>query len=183
LTGLNGIDLELTETKKIDIIADEKDDSKKTKKTVTEFAAEFCFTSPEPLNANYYASINMMSGPPGKICGSSNSRKSSGIVNVELRSLVGVYRFLGEYLRNPDLWRSMTVKTPRGSDPLLVIVENAGVPCFAEVIYLNKRYCVPDDNSGQTKQVFAILDQLQNINTDISKLPQPSVVTLSGRLR
>lgn len=77
----------------------------------------------------------------------------------------------------------MQIQTSRGPEPLLIITEGSARTCFVSVNYMGRQYCVPASGANQTKQTFAILDQLQNTNTDTTKIPQPSVINLSGRIR
>ncbi|WP_156311969.1 hypothetical protein [Methylobacterium platani] len=108
--------------------------------------------------------------------------KNLAPIQAEFRSLVGIYRFLGGIYRRPDLAERYLPIDNFDLEPLLDIKENTSGPCFVEVGYQGQRYCVPEQGARKTKAIFALLDQIQNNSTDISKLPQPSVVNLSGRL-
>ncbi len=107
--------------------------------------------------------------------------KMLGPIQVEFRSLVGIYRFLGEVMHRPEISQSYIPIGSNDGEPFIDIRIDEPGRCFVEVAYQGRRYCVPENGARRTKQVFALLDQIQNNNTDVSKLPQPSVVNLSGR--
>jgi streptogramin lyase len=83
------------------------------------------------------------------------------------RSTYGAYDYIGAILRNnadiqnllPDGagYRGMVRVAPSGD-------------CFAKVAYRNVQYCVPEDAS-RTKRLFALLHQLQQLNTAPSNTP------------
>jgi len=85
------------------------------------------------------------------------------------RSTFGVYNYVGAILRNK----------PRDIDNLqpdnqkyrgIVRIVPFDRDCFAAVGYRNIQYCVPTD-ANNTKKLFALLHQLQQLNTAPSNTP------------
>lgn len=94
-------------------------------------------------------------------------------IQLDTRSLFGIYAYLGGVLRE-----HATVKLrglgasvePRASGPLLEVDENRGEACFARAA-LDKTYCIPVTAGDNLKTVFSLLNALQAVKTSPGDLP------------
>jgi hypothetical protein len=100
-----------------------------------------------------------------------------------LRSTFGAYEYVGAYWKHPiiNLLELDDPKNPRSGSMLTIqrnyeAQGNAATTCFAEVDYRGVHYCVPD-SSTNTKQLFKLLHQLQELETAPSNTPTTLTVT------
>ncbi len=97
---------------------------------------------------------------------------------VRPRSLYGVYQFLGELLlRGGGGIALREARTPDGA--LLTVVQGRTTSCFAHVTYYGRSYCVPVEAGDVTKMTFALLAQLQALQTKAGDLPSTPVIRLT----
>ena len=85
------------------------------------------------------------------------------------RSTYGVYNYVGAILRNKPLDIDNLQPDNEKYRGIVRIVFSDG-DCFAAVGYRNMQYCVPTD-ANNTKKLFALLHQLQQLNTAPSNTP------------
>jgi hypothetical protein len=101
-------------------------------------------------------------------------RPIAGITPV-VRSPYAVFQFYGQLLATDALGRvhlsllSRRDALPRESS-LLTIERGAG-DCFARTLYNGEVYCVPNQGTRNTKEVFVLLNTLVAISTNRSSLP------------
>jgi hypothetical protein len=98
---------------------------------------------------------------------------------VYTRSVFGIYAYLGALGRgNGDRRTDIDNLLPKdGSNygGILNIIER-GTTCFTQISYEDRNYCVPSD-ANNTKFVFNLLHQLQELNTAPSNAPTTLTVT------
>lgn len=105
---------------------------------------------------------------------------SDGIkYQVYTRSVYGVYAYLGALLqanhgRGTDIDNLLKADGSGYGGMLHITSDKAG--CFTEVDYRGTHYCIPQGASN-TKRVFALLHQLQELNTAPSNAPTTLTVT------
>ena len=92
-----------------------------------------------------------------------------------VRSPYAVFQFYGHLLANVKEQRVQISELSRRKDPRrearLLTIETGGVDCFADTFYAGKRYCVPNEKSKNTKEIFVLLNTLVAISTNRSALP------------
>jgi hypothetical protein len=107
-------------------------------------------------------------------------RPIAGITPV-VRSPYAVFQFYGQLLATDSLGRvrlsllSRRDALPR--EPTLLTIDKSGGDCFARALYNGELYCVPNEGTRNTKEVFVLLNTLVAISTNRSALPtSPSFV-------
>jgi hypothetical protein len=85
-----------------------------------------------------------------------------------LRSTYGAYNYIGAYLNHPI--DNLLTPDASGSGAMIEIQPGSAVGCFAQVEYRDVHYCVPA-NANHSKRLFALLHQLQQIQTAPSNAP------------
>lgn len=107
-------------------------------------------------------------------------RPVAGITPI-VRSPYAVFHFYGQLLASDSLSRvrlsmlSRPDSLPR--EPMLLTIEKNASDCFAQASYAGERYCVPNNGTRNTKEVFVLLNTLVAISTNRSALPaSPSFV-------
>lgn len=100
------------------------------------------------------------------------------IYDVYVRSAYSVYAYLGALRRGngaaaTDITNLMPPDAARYGGILNITGDKTG--CFVSVDY-NGHYCVPS-GAGNTKRIFSLLHQLQEINTAPSNAPTTLTVT------
>lgn len=83
------------------------------------------------------------------------------------RSTYGAYNYIGAILRNNA---DIDNLQPDGAGYQGMVRVAPSADCFARVVYRNIQYCVPVD-AARTKRLFALLHQLQQLNTAPSNTP------------
>lgn len=91
------------------------------------------------------------------------------------RSTYGAYEYIGALLRNKTDIDNLLGNGP-GYNGIIRVDAMYGGNCFAAVAYRSEPYCVPAD-AWNTKRVFALLHQLQQLNTAPSNTPTTLTVT------
>jgi hypothetical protein len=107
-------------------------------------------------------------------------RPIAGITPV-VRSPYAVFQFYGQLLATDSLGRvrlsmlSRRDALPR--EPSLLTIDKGAGDCFARALYNGQLYCVPNEGTRNTKEVFVLLNTLVAISTNRSALPtSPSFV-------
>ena len=93
-----------------------------------------------------------------------------------VRSPYAVFQFYGQLLANHytctgGAERASRRKDPRRESRLLTIRQDELVDCFASTFYNGVRYCVPNEGSKNTKEIFVLLNTLVALSTNRSALP------------
>ena len=92
-----------------------------------------------------------------------------------VRSPYAVFQYYGHLLANVKERHVQISELSRRKDPRrearLLTIETGGVDCFADTFYAGKRYCVPNEKSKNTKEIFVLLNTLVAISTNRSALP------------
>jgi hypothetical protein len=93
-----------------------------------------------------------------------------------VRSPYAVFQYYGHLLANQmhepvELSEISRRKDARREARLLTIEQGPSVDCFTETFYAGTRYCVPNQNSKNTKEAFVLLNTLVAISTNRSALP------------
>jgi hypothetical protein len=154
--------------------------------------------SAEPASVQYFVcfdpAIAQENGLPGHpdapgACGSKNRDLSQtrafqfrfrfntpieGVAPV-VRSPYAVFQYYGHLLANQARTHVQLSEFSRRKDrrreARLLTVEQGGINCFADTFYAGTRYCVPNERSKNTKEVFVLLNTLVAISTNRSALP------------
>ena len=84
------------------------------------------------------------------------------------RSTYGAYNYVGAILRTKNDIVNLQPDDQKYRG--IVRIVQGGQDCFASVGYRNVQYCVPSD-ANNTKKLFALLHQLQQLNTAPSNTP------------
>ncbi len=97
------------------------------------------------------------------------------------RSTLGVYRYLGQILREGKVDEMVTFGRPTDPDRRILALNRNSIigKCFTEVSYDGVHYCVPDKGTANTKQTFAMLAQLVALKTQTNDLAITPVVRLA----
>lgn len=101
-------------------------------------------------------------------------RPIAGITPV-IRSPYAVFQFYGQLLATDSLGRvrlsllSRRDALPR--EPTLLTIDRGGGDCFARTFYNGEIFCVPNQGTRNTKEVFVLLNTLVAISTNRSSLP------------
>jgi hypothetical protein len=104
-------------------------------------------------------------------------------VEVTTRSIYGIFRYLGAVMALPPDQIPQLVdygvpseSTPSG--PLLTVDSSFGLAgeCFSVVHYEGRTYCVPQDGSYTTKNIFNILSLLVSLKQSPGDLPATATV-------
>ena len=85
------------------------------------------------------------------------------------RSTYGAYNYIGALLRNHTDIDNL-LQPDSSSYRGIIQMVRSGPDCFAEIRYHGEPYCVPSD-AVRTKRIFALLHQLQQLNTAPSNAP------------
>ena len=92
-----------------------------------------------------------------------------------VRSPYSVFQYYGHLLANIKHERVQLSELSRRKDPRresrLLTIETGGTDCFADTLYAGTRYCVPNEKSKNTKEIFVLLNTLVAISTNRSALP------------
>jgi hypothetical protein len=92
-----------------------------------------------------------------------------------VRSPYSVFQYYGHLLANIKHERVQLSELSRRKDPRrearLLTIETGGSDCFADTSYAGTRYCVPNERSKNTKEIFVLLNTLVAISTNRSALP------------
>jgi hypothetical protein len=92
-----------------------------------------------------------------------------------VRSPYAVFQYYGHLLANIKHERVQLSELSRRKDPRrearLLTIETGRTDCFADTEYAGTRYCVPNDKSQNTKEIFVLLNTLVAISTNRSALP------------
>lgn len=142
----------------------------------------------------YDPAIAQENGMPGRIdapgaCGSKNrdfgqtrelqfrfqfNSPIEGVAPV-VRSPYSVFQYYGHLLANIKHERVQLSELSRRKDPRrearLLTIETGAGDCFADTTYAGTRYCVPNEKSKNTKEIFVLLNTLVAISTNRSALP------------
>jgi hypothetical protein len=97
------------------------------------------------------------------------------------RSTLGVYRYLGQILREGKVEEMLTFGRPTDPDRRILALNRNSIigKCFTEVSYDGVHFCVPDKGTSNTKQTFAMLAQLVALKTQTNDLAITPVVRLA----
>jgi uncharacterized membrane protein YgcG len=93
-----------------------------------------------------------------------------------LRSTYGAYAYAGDTMAPGHRVENLLEPDASGSGALTNIIIGGGSDCFAEVEYRGIDYCVRN-KADNTKRVFALLHQLQELETAPSNVPTTLTVT------
>lgn len=100
-----------------------------------------------------------------------------------VRSPYAVFQFYGELLQSSAANRvrlsQPTLRRDPRREPRLLTVDKGGTDCFARTSYAGGDYCVPNDQSKNTKEIFVLLNTLVALSTNRSALPQSSTFVLT----
>ena len=92
-----------------------------------------------------------------------------------VRSPYAVFQYYGHLLANIKHERVQLSELSRRKDPRrearLLTIETGRADCFADTEYAGTRYCVPNEKSKNTKEIFVLLNTLVAISTNRSALP------------
>jgi hypothetical protein len=92
-----------------------------------------------------------------------------------VRSPYAVFQYYGRLLANMKREHVQLSEFSRRKDPRrearLLTIETGGVDCFADTFYAGTRYCVPNEKTKNTKEIFVLLNTLVAISTNRSALP------------
>ena len=92
-----------------------------------------------------------------------------------VRSPYAVFQYYGRLLANMKHEHVQLSEFSRRKDPRrearLLTIETGGVDCFADTFYAGTRYCVPNEKTKNTKEIFVLLNTLVAISTNRSALP------------
>ncbi len=95
-------------------------------------------------------------------------------VQLNTRSLFGIYAYLGKLLRDGQDGALMGLGAdvePRSTGPLLTVLKDRGLgPCFARA-QLAANYCIPAEGASNLKMAFSLLNALQAVKTAPGDLP------------
>ena len=101
-------------------------------------------------------------------------RPIAGITPV-VRSPYAVFQFYGQLLATDSLGRVRLSQLSRRDalprEPTLLTIDKGGGDCFARALYNGELYCVPNEGTRNTKEVFVLLNTLVAISTNRSALP------------
>jgi hypothetical protein len=90
-------------------------------------------------------------------------------VRVQMRSIYGIFRYLGQLLVSEKAAALAFPVSDRMSDapryPLLQVETGPALSCFASVQFDAEHFCVPESGSPATNLVFSILAQLIALKT------------------
>jgi hypothetical protein len=104
-----------------------------------------------------------------------------GVVPI-IRSPYAVFRFYGELLAREENFRvrlsKYSLDKDRHREARLFTITKGGTDCFARVSY-GGEYCVPNNNTKNTKEVFVLLNTLVALSTNRSALPVTPTFILS----
>ncbi len=149
-------------------------------------AGKLCF---DPALADP-ANLGFVNGSPAK-CGDASGTARSAMqaltfhiggkdesFEVILRSPFQIFQYLGGMLADGTAGKVQIGGDHAGLEPLLV-VNAAGSPCFTDISYAGADYCVPDQGSDRTRQVFSLLNQILALNTSTADLPVTTTIQLT----
>jgi hypothetical protein len=91
------------------------------------------------------------------------------------RSTYGLYAYIGAYLDAP-IDNLLPPDNSNSGSLITLVTSRAAKDCFARTDYHGQTYCVPQ-NAGHSKQLFALLHLLQEIQTTPSNAPTTLTVT------
>jgi len=134
---------------------------------------------------------------PPFYCGTGHKRGSAPLtvrlfdnrdyqIVVTTRSIYGIFNYLGAVMNTPASQQPVLVDykipsevTPVG--PLLTVTASGGVfgGCFTAVTYGGKSYCVPQESTQTTKQVFNVLSALVALKQSPGDLPASQTVLVA----
>jgi hypothetical protein len=154
--------------------------------------------SAEPSGVQYFVcydpAVAQENGLPGRpdapgACGSKNRDPSQtrafqfrfqfntpieGVAPV-VRSPYAVFQYYGHLLANqkhaPVQLSEFSRRKDQRREARLLTIEQGGTDCFAETFYAGARYCVPNEKTKNTKEIFVLLNTLVAISTNRSALP------------
>ena len=110
--------------------------------------------------------------------------------NARLRSIQGIFGFLGRILAEGKLSTVVVKSGPDraysgqdriGGEPglLLLVTKNGIGACFSQIRFNGELYCIPNEGSQNTKQVFSVLSQLIALKTKTGDLPVTATVRIA----
>lgn len=104
-------------------------------------------------------------------------------IEVKTRSIFGIFRYLGELIRNSDmdkvhLHHYDDLPAESTQDSQLLTIAHRADSCFVSATYEGEQYCVPQAEEDNTKQIFTIINSLLALKTSPGDLP----ITQSVRL-
>lgn len=105
-------------------------------------------------------------------------------IQIVFRSPYGVYKYLGQLLREHSANRIVIYSTKNfeerelNSGPFLNITEGANSDCMVTAFYNGQSYCVPRKGSNSTGVMLDILGQLKNLSTSTSDINAATAVRL-----
>lgn len=83
---------------------------------------------------------------------------------VSLRSIYGVYVFIGDFLHHPI--DNLVAEDSSGSGGLINIIAGKRDDCFVELNYRQVDYCIPN-SADNSKKLFAIIARATTLATDL----------------
>jgi len=135
---------------------------------------------------------------PPFYCGTGHKRGSAPLtvrlfdgrdyqIVVTTRSIYGIFNYLGSVMNESAKVQPVLVDykipsevTPVG--PLLTVTNSGGIlgaSCFTAVNYGGKTYCVPQESTQTTKQVFNVLSALTALKQSPGDLPAAQTVLIA----
>jgi hypothetical protein len=93
-----------------------------------------------------------------------------------MRSTYGIYNYLGTLLSQQTDIDNFQIPDASGYGGIRNLQTGKTGDCFAEVEYRDVDYCIPN-NASNTKRLFSLLHQLQQIQTAPSNAPTTLTVT------
>jgi hypothetical protein len=132
---------------------------------------------------------------PPFYCGTGHKRGSAPLtvrlfdgrdyqIVVTTRSIYGIFNYLGSVMDEPAKLQPALVDykvpsevTPAG--PLLTVITGQAFGCFTAVNYGGKVYCVPQESTQTTKQVFNVLSALTALKQSPGDLPAAQTVLVA----
>jgi hypothetical protein len=121
-----------------------------------------------------------VAGPKNYVCGDLGGGNYF-VVQLNTRSLYGIFRFLGANLahHNEIALLGAGGDEPKVHDgPLLDIRQGRGGDCFAAAAVGHEHYCVPRDRAENLKATFSIINALQALKTSPGDIPTTPVFRL-----
>ena len=106
-------------------------------------------------------------------------------IDIRLRSVMAVYTYLGQLLRDRNQVEQLVTlysvgSMAHGDDNILKIIDKSrSDSCFASVSVGRDDLCVPQDGADNSRRVFAILSELTALSQSASDVPTSLTVRLT----
>jgi len=130
-------------------------------------------SNPPPAGKGKSAAKPAVTTPPSHLVGYPLLDLKNKHYEIFMRSTYGIYNYIGALLNSKRDVDNLQTVDPSGSGGFVNIRRgNNNGNCFAEIEYRDVLYCVPD-TATNTKNLFTVLHQLQNLQTAPSNTGTP----------